>query len=103
MFSCEQCGKAFGRVGNLLRHRRTVHAVVYRRSSDNTTTDQPTASSAPSNATAEKRLPFYEIVGDDEIFYGHEVLECDVCEMYFLTQEELDKHEKVYTNLFMIT
>ena len=40
-----------------------------------------------------KRPRMDEIVTDDDIFnHGREVLECDICAMYFLTQEKLDVH-----------
>ena len=89
MFQCSVCGKAFGRLANLHRHERNLHSNVASRSAD-----QQSATS--SDAT--HRPCFSEIVDDDTVFeHGCEVLECDACEMYFLSQEELTKHEKVYT------
>ena len=44
---------------------------------------------------AAKRPRCHEIVTDDEIFsYGREVLECEVCSAYFLSQTNLDSHLK---------
>ena len=89
MYQCTTCGKAFGRLGNLQRHERNLHSNTTSRA-----TDQQSATS--SDAT--HRPCFSEIVDDDTVFeHGCEVLECDACEMYFLSQEELEKHEKVYT------
>ena len=42
-----------------------------------------------------KRPRCDEIVTDDDIFeHGREILECDVCEMYFFSQVNLDRHTK---------
>ena len=44
---------------------------------------------------ASKRPRYHEIVTDDEIFsHGREVLECEVCSAYFLSQTNLDSHLK---------
>ena len=88
MHQCISCGKHFSRLGNLQRHIRNVHDSASRRSND-----RP---SSPPSATAE-RPTFDELVDDDAIFeHGKEVLECEGCAMFFLDQEQLDRHEKVY-------
>ena len=62
---------------------------------DDTVNDGPSAS---------KRPRCDEIVSDDAIFeHGLEVLECDRCEMYFTTQEQLDRHEAVCFRLVLIS
>ena len=90
MFTCGICKKAFGRLANLRRHENNLHS-----------NRQPTAP-RPSTSTAsntERRPCFNEIVDDDTVFeHGCIVLECDRCIAYFLDQEQLDKHEKVYTH-----
>ena len=46
---------------------------------------------------ASKRPRCHEIVTDDEIFsHGREVLECEVCSAYFLSQTNLDSHLKCH-------
>ena len=86
MFSCETCGKPFSRLANLQRHIRKLH-------SSNRATEPP---SSPPSTTAE-RPTFDELADDDAIFeHGKEVLECEGCAMFFLDQEQLDRHEKVY-------
>jgi uncharacterized C2H2 Zn-finger protein len=94
MYSCAICGKTFGRLGNLQRHQRNFHATT-RRPWERKVDEQPPIA-ASSNVSTDKRPCFNELVDDDAIFeHGCEVLKCDICEMYFLSQEELDKHKKV--------
>ena len=94
MFQCRYCTKSFGRLAKMLRHERNMHSNAHERSEV-----QP--SSASTNVV--ERPCFNEIVDDDDIFeHGCEVLECESCEMYFLSQDELQKHEKVYQKKFKI-
>ena len=89
MFQCGVCGKAFGRLANLQRHERNLHSNVASRATDQQSSTSSDATHCPC---------FSEIVDDDDIFeHGCEVLKCDACKMYFLSKEELTKHEKVYT------
>ena len=108
-FPCDSCAKEFTAKNNLYRHQRRFHAQPV--NEDNVATNeavvtlnalplenQPIASvsTVPDEPSAAKRPRCYIIVDDDHIFgHGKEVLECDVCEMYFLAQEELNKHIKV--------
>ena len=51
-----------------------------------------TSSYAAESVTQRSR--FNELVDDDTVFeHGCEVLECEHCEMYFTTQEQLERHE----------
>ena len=48
-------------------------------------------------APPQKRPRCDELVTDDEIFeHGREVLECNVCGMYFFCQKNLDHHSKTH-------
>ena len=90
MYKCSQCRKTFSRPANLYRHARNMHSSAYQRAE----VQLPSAST-----DVVQRPCFHEIVDDDDIFeHGCEVLECETCEMYFLSQNELQKHEKVYQN-----
>ena len=94
MFTCETCGKQFSRLANCRRHQLNLH-------SSSRATELPSTSSTDNNI--ESRPSFYELVDDDDIFeHGREVLECEYCAMYFLDQEQLDRHEKVYLILIRI-
>ena len=95
MFQCRYCAKSFGRLANMLRHERNMHSNAHEQSEV-----QPSSSST----NAVERPFFNEIVDDDDIFeHGCEVLECESCEMYFLSQDELQKHEKVYQKKFKMS
>ena len=85
-FYCPTCGKQYSRQANCRRHQLNFH-------SSNRATE-PSSSSD----NIESRPSFYELVDDDDIFvHGREVLECEYCVMFFLDQEQLDRHEKVCT------
>ena len=60
-------------------------------------TNDPIDQTTSNPAELVKQRPrFNELVDDDAIFeHGCEVLECDDCEMYFTTQEQLERHEVV--------
>ena len=63
-----------------------------KRSHETVTGDTVTSISEP------KRLRYDEIVTDDTIFeHGREVLECDICGMFFFSQNILDAHVKRHT------
>ena len=89
MYSCAVCNKAFGRIANLRRHESNMHANRFRE----------VEQSPPTTDVNIGRPCFNEIVDDDAVFeHGCIVLECETCEAYFLDQEQLDKHEKVYVH-----
>ena len=72
--------------------RRTVHSLATM-SDTNTAIEAATSGREPPT----KRPRSDEIVTDDIIFqHGREVLECDVCTMYFLSQKNLDAHLKIH-------
>ena len=92
MFECSVCGKAFGRLGNLQRHTRNLHD-----SASGPSNDRPSSLPSTTTTRVESRPCFNELVDDDDIFeHGREILECEYCARYFLDQEQLDRHEKVY-------
>ena len=91
MFKCSVCDKSFGRLANLQRHERNLHS-----NSAGPANERPSTSST---TNLDNRPCFNELVDDDAIFeHGREVLECEGCAMFFLDQEHLDCHEKVYHN-----
>ena len=114
--ACTICAREFTLKKNLNRHMRNFHASKEVVSAENSllTNNVETSSvnevetpngvlmntvETTNDAPAEsvKERPRYsELVNDDVIFeHGCEVLECDECEMYFTTQEQLERHEVV--------
>jgi len=114
---CSTCDREFTARQNLYRHERTFHprsdgggenevcaedAVHASTVAVAAPSDEPPALKRPrcddtvnDGPSTSKRPRCDEIVSDDTIFeHGQEVLECDACEAYFLTQEELDRHVK---------
>ena len=100
---CTVCGREFTVATNMYRHRQKVHSWTTEQAAlpSNTPTDAD-ATPGPSNVASMtepsmKRPRCDVIVDDDAIFeHGKEVFECDVCNMYFLSQEELDKHVQLH-------